>query len=180
MDLYAELEADFIAVRLCIFSFMLHACRLLLHVDSPKSVETSALKPTLSLLQTQVAPTALAQSTTTEYARCVHLLGQRTVRLVIAAIWLSTSAMAILEPCLPVWLMENLHPKRWQVGTVFVPDSVGYFLGTNFFAARALRLGQLRVAVVCLLAVGVSCFAVRSGFSRWFHYNLYTYLYIYT
>lgn len=84
------------------------------------------------------------------------------MRLVIAAIWLSTSAMAILEPCLPVWLMENLHPRRWQVGTVFVPDSVGYFVGTNFFAAAALRAGQLRVAVACLAVVGASCFAVSA------------------
>lgn len=87
--------------------------------------------------------------------------------MVIAAIWLSTSAMAILEPCLPVWLMENLHPKRWQIGTVFVPDSVGYFLGTNFFAAHSLRFGQLRVAVGCLLMVGVSCFAVGSVDLYW-------------
>lgn len=96
----------------------------------------------------------------TEYARCLQLLDNRTVRLVIVAIWLSTSAMAILEPCLPIWLMANLHPKRWQVGTVFVPDSVGYFVGTNFFGAAALRAGQLRIAVGCLLMVGISCFVV--------------------
>lgn len=72
--------------------------------------------------------------------------------------------MATLEPCLPIWLMENLHPQRWQVGTVFVPDSVGYFVGTNFCAAAALRCGQLRVAVACLLLVGCSCFVVSGVF----------------
>lgn len=30
---------------------------------------------------------------------------------IAGAILISTSAMAILEPCLPIWLMETLHPK---------------------------------------------------------------------
>ena len=127
---------------------------------------------------------------------------------IIIAILISTSAMAILEPCLPIWLMKNLHPKviefylsqkllllkrcetqcdtflkilyyhkcynssitafyfqKWQIGTVFIPDSVGYFIGTNFFASIAFKLGQMKLAVLSLLVVGLSCFFV-SIFSR--------------
>lgn len=98
-----------------------------------------------------------------KYSQCIYLLNQRTMCLVLTAIWVSTSAMAILEPCLPIWLMDNLHPKRWQMGTVFIPDSVGYFVGTSFFAPTALKVGQLRVAVCALVIVGVSCLVVSAS-----------------
>lgn len=51
-----------------------------------------------------------------------------------AAICVCTSSMAILEPCVPMWLMATLDPppSRWQLGAVFIPDSVGYFLGSHF------------------------------------------------
>ena len=52
----------------------------------------------------------------------------------------STTAMAMLEPCLPIWLMSTIRPEKWQLGTVFLPDSVGYLLGTNFFAVPALEV----------------------------------------
>lgn len=51
-----------------------------------------------------------------------------------AAICICTSSMAILEPCVPMWLMASIDPppSRWQLGAVFIPDSVGYFLGSHF------------------------------------------------
>lgn len=93
------------------------------------------------------------------------LLSDRTITLIACSIWISTSAMAILEPCLPLWLIQNLHPKKWQIGTVFVPDSLGYFLGTNFCGAFAYRHGQIKVAVCSLLVVGCSCLLIPNASS---------------
>lgn len=116
---------------------------------------------------------------------------------IAGAIFVSTTAMAILEPCLPIWLMANLNPEvhsfaqsifleansisysspfmtiillrffsihfqKWQIGTVFIPDSIGYFISTNFFAIIAHRFGQVRTAVISLAIVGVSCLLVSS------------------
>lgn len=79
---------------------------------------------------------------------------------IVIAIWMSTSTMAMLEPCLPIWLMEHLHPKKWQLGTVFIPDSLGYFIGTNFFGAIAYNIGQIKVSCISLVIVGLSCLLV--------------------
>lgn len=65
--------------------------------------------------------------------------------------------MAILEPLLPIWLISHLHPKKWQLGTVFIPDSAGYFIGTNFFGAFAFRVGQVKMSVLAIMVVGISC-----------------------
>ncbi|XP_052868053.1 synaptic vesicular amine transporter-like [Anopheles cruzii] len=91
------------------------------------------------------------------------LLTHRLVLVVVGAIWISTSAMAILEPCLPIWMITHLHPKKWQLGTVFIPDSIGYWVGTNFFGTVAYRFGQIRVSIGALVLVGVSCLLLPSA-----------------
>jgi MFS transporter, DHA1 family, solute carrier family 18 (vesicular amine transporter), member 1/2 len=73
---------------------------------------------------------------------------------------MSTSAMAILEPLLPIWLISHLHPKKWQLGTVFIPDSAGYFIGTNFFGAFAFKVGQVKMSTLAIMVVGISCFVI--------------------
>lgn len=88
------------------------------------------------------------------------LLTDHLVFVITSAILISTSSMAILEPCLPIWLITNLHPKRWQLGTVFIPDSIGYLIGTNCFGSFAYRVGQIRVSVCALIVVGISCILV--------------------
>uniref|UniRef100_A0A182PKS5 Major facilitator superfamily (MFS) profile domain-containing protein n=1 Tax=Anopheles epiroticus TaxID=199890 RepID=A0A182PKS5_9DIPT len=98
-------------------------------------------------------------STTTGERRATWwpLLTSPLILVVVGGVWISTSAMAILEPCLPIWMISQLHPKKWQLGTVFIPDSIGYWLGTNFFGSVAYRFGQIRVSIVALLLVGSSC-----------------------
>lgn len=59
---------------------------------------------------------------------------------------LTTSVMAALEPCLPLWLERKFHPARWQTGVVFVPDSVGYLLAASG-GGLARRIGAERVAL---------------------------------
>ncbi|KAJ6637229.1 Synaptic vesicular amine transporter, partial [Pseudolycoriella hygida] len=98
-----------------------------------------------------------------EGSKCCVLLTDGMILKIATAILISTSAMAILEPCLPIWLMENLHPKKWQIGTVFIPDSIGYFIGTNFFATIAYKIGQIKVSITSLVLVGLSCFLIPNA-----------------
>lgn len=88
------------------------------------------------------------------------ILSDFEIILISLAIYISTSVMAILEPCLPLWLLSNLHPEKWQLGTVFIPDSLGYLIGTNGFGKLAYEMGQIRVAVVALIVIGCSCVIV--------------------
>ncbi|XP_037076180.1 synaptic vesicular amine transporter-like, partial [Pollicipes pollicipes] len=71
-----------------------------------------------------------------------RLLADRRINIVAGAVGLSTSVMAILEPTLPVWLINTIHPQKWQLGSVFIPDSLGYLIGTHVFGLVALRLGR--------------------------------------
>jgi len=44
---------------------------------------------------------------------------------------------------------------------VFVPDSMGYFIGTNFFGQLALRVGRWKMSIVSMGAIGLACLMVR-------------------
>lgn len=75
--------------------------------------------------------------------------------LAAAAICICTSSMAILEPCVPLWLLATIDPppSRWELGAVFIPDSVGYFLGSHL--AGLLRVKPWRKALSALLLTGI-------------------------
>lgn len=111
----------------------------------------------LLTMDLSVQPEVLAFEQSTKWRA---LLECKMILAIVIAIWLSTSTMAILEPCLPIWLIQYLHPNKWQLGTVFIPDSVGYFVGTNFFGSVAFRYGQLKVSCLSLLLVGLASILV--------------------
>ncbi|XP_017752785.1 PREDICTED: chromaffin granule amine transporter [Eufriesea mexicana] len=92
-----------------------------------------------------------------------HLLTDPYILIIFGAIWCSTTPMAILEPCLPIWLRTHIKPKKWQLGTVFIPDSVGYLVGTNFFSMIAYRYGRSKIAVLAMLLVGISAILIPSA-----------------
>ncbi|KAH8281156.1 hypothetical protein KR054_012514 [Drosophila jambulina] len=91
------------------------------------------------------------------------LLECKMILAIVLAIWFSTSTMAMLEPCLPIWLIQYLKPNKWQLGTVFIPDSVGYFVGTNFFGSIAYKYGQVKVSCISLLLVGIASILIPSA-----------------
>jgi len=39
-----------------------------------------------------------------------QLLSNPRVLVVTGSVWFSTTAMALLEPCLPIWLMDTIKP----------------------------------------------------------------------
>lgn len=57
---------------------------------------------------------------------------------------------------------ELIRPDR-HAGLVFIPDSIGYYVGTNYFAKPAFKYGRLRLAKLALLLVGCCAFLVSTG-----------------
>ncbi|XP_057653742.1 synaptic vesicular amine transporter-like [Diorhabda carinulata] len=91
---------------------------------------------------------------------CIDLLKDHKTIIVVSTICVSTSTMAILEPCVPMWLMARLDPlpTKWQLGAVFIPDSVGYFIGSHF--AGFLPVAPWRTAIIAMVIIGLSCYVL--------------------
>ncbi|KAG9465917.1 hypothetical protein GDO78_017530 [Eleutherodactylus coqui] len=64
--------------------------------------------------------------------------------IIIAAgsICFANMAIAMMEPALPIWMMETMCSRKWQLGVAFLPASISYLIGTNIFGPLAHRMGR--------------------------------------
>ncbi|XP_055018879.1 synaptic vesicular amine transporter [Boleophthalmus pectinirostris] len=58
------------------------------------------------------------------------------------AICFGNMGIAMLEPTLPIWMMETMCAAKWQLGVAFLPASISYLIGTNIFGTLAHRLNR--------------------------------------
>ncbi|CAH0555458.1 unnamed protein product [Brassicogethes aeneus] len=94
------------------------------------------------------------------YSQWLNLIRDKQTLIIAAAICICTSSMAILEPCVPIWLLGHLNPppSKWQLGAVFIPDSIGYFIGSHF--AGLLPVAPWRTTLSAMVLTGLSCCAL--------------------
>uniref|UniRef100_A0A673KY18 Synaptic vesicular amine transporter-like n=1 Tax=Sinocyclocheilus rhinocerous TaxID=307959 RepID=A0A673KY18_9TELE len=76
------------------------------------------------------------------------------------SICFANMAIAMLEPALPIWMMETMCPRKWQLGVVFLPASISYLIGTNIFAVLAHKMGRWLCSLIGMLLVGLSILCV--------------------
>ncbi|XP_030639323.1 chromaffin granule amine transporter [Chanos chanos] len=68
--------------------------------------------------------------------------------------------VAILEPTLPIWMMQTMCPPKWQLGMAFLPASVSYLIGTNLFGVLANKMGRWLCSMIGMFIVGISLICV--------------------
>ncbi|XP_050676136.1 synaptic vesicular amine transporter-like [Leptidea sinapis] len=89
----------------------------------------------------------------------------RAVAAGAGAVLLTTAVPAALEPCLPLWSLHRFNTQRWEMGTIFLPDSLGYFLVTSGFplVKCPAALSVEWVALAGTVAVGVGAALLPSA-----------------
>ncbi|KAJ7993787.1 hypothetical protein DPEC_G00258340 [Dallia pectoralis] len=68
--------------------------------------------------------------------------------------------VAILEPTLPIWMMQTMCSPKWQLGMAFLPASISYLIGTNLFGMLANKMGRWLCSMIGMFIVGVSLLCV--------------------
>ncbi|XP_059194233.1 chromaffin granule amine transporter isoform X1 [Centropristis striata] len=68
--------------------------------------------------------------------------------------------VAILEPTLPIWMMQTMCSPKWQLGMAFLPASISYLIGTNLFGILANKMGRWLCSMLGMFIVGVSLLCV--------------------
>ncbi|XP_072537244.1 chromaffin granule amine transporter [Salminus brasiliensis] len=68
--------------------------------------------------------------------------------------------VAILEPTLPIWMMQTMCSQKWQLGVAFLPASVSYLIGTNLFGLLANKMGRWLCSMIGMVIVGISLICV--------------------
>uniref|UniRef100_A0A8C6KET7 Solute carrier family 18 member A2 n=1 Tax=Nothobranchius furzeri TaxID=105023 RepID=A0A8C6KET7_NOTFU len=76
------------------------------------------------------------------------------------AICFGNMAIAMMEPTLPIWMMETMCARKWQLGVAFLPASISYLIGTNIFGTLAHKMGRWLCALIGMVVVGFSVLCV--------------------
>ncbi|XP_071401380.1 synaptic vesicular amine transporter [Centroberyx affinis] len=82
------------------------------------------------------------------------------ILIAAGAICFGNMAIAMMEPTLPIWMMETMCARKWQLGVAFLPASISYLIGTNIFGTLAHKMGRWLCALIGMFVVGVSVICV--------------------
>merc|ERR1719495_2077880 len=67
------------------------------------------------------------------------LISDPYILVAAGAITFANMGIAMLEPSLPIFMMDQMNAEKWQLGAAFLPASVSYLIGTNLFGPLGHR-----------------------------------------
>merc|ERR1712117_533314 len=76
------------------------------------------------------------------------------------AITFANMGIAMLEPSLPLHMMEKMGSEKWELGAAFLPASISYLIGTNLFGPMGHKMGRWKASLVGLAIIGVALILV--------------------
>ncbi|XP_055000698.1 chromaffin granule amine transporter isoform X1 [Sorex araneus] len=88
------------------------------------------------------------------------LLKDPYILVVAGSLCFANMGVAMLEPTLPIWMMQTMCSPEWQLGLAFLPASVSYLIGTNLFGVLANKMGRWLSALIGMIVVGISLLCV--------------------
>ncbi|TEA41703.1 hypothetical protein DBR06_SOUSAS1510106 [Sousa chinensis] len=90
------------------------------------------------------------------------LLKDPYILIAAGSICFANMGIAMLEPALPIWMMETMCSHKWQLGVAFLPASISYLIGTNIFGILAHKMGRWLCALLGMIIVGFSILCRRA------------------
>nr|XP_010994679.1 chromaffin granule amine transporter [Camelus dromedarius] len=88
------------------------------------------------------------------------LLRDPYILVAAGSLCFANMGVAMLEPTLPIWMLQTMCAPEWQLGLAFLPASVSYLIGTNLFGVLANRMGRWLCALIGMVVVGTSLLCV--------------------
>ena len=77
----------------------------------------------------------------------------------------------MLEPSLPIFMMDRMNAEKWQLGAAFLPASISYLIGTNMFGPLGHRVGRWLASLIGLYVIGFALILVRYNQVYFSHVN---------
>jgi len=77
------------------------------------------------------------------------------------AITFANMGIAMMEPSLPIWMINTMNSENWQLGAAFLPASISYLIGTNLFGRISHKIGRWLCSMIGLIVIGISLICVN-------------------
>uniref|UniRef100_A0A673T497 Solute carrier family 18 member A1 n=1 Tax=Suricata suricatta TaxID=37032 RepID=A0A673T497_SURSU len=90
----------------------------------------------------------------------LFLLKDPYILVAAGSLCFANMGVAILEPTLPIWMMQTMCSPEWQLGLAFLLASVSYLIGTNLFAVLANKMGRWLCSLIGMMVIGTSLLCV--------------------
>ena len=100
-----------------------------------------------------------------EGASLLTLIKDPYILVAAAAITFANAGIAILEPALPLWMMDTMNASNWEQGAAFLPASISYLIGTNIYGPLGHRMGCWLASLIAIVVIGISLLCVRDASS---------------
>ncbi|KAM5171845.1 LOW QUALITY PROTEIN: chromaffin granule amine transporter-like [Mantella aurantiaca] len=88
------------------------------------------------------------------------LLRDPYILVAAGSLCIANMAIGVMEPTLPIWMMETMCSPSWQLGLAFLPASISYLLCTNLFGTLSHKMGRWLCTLVGMVVAGVSLICV--------------------
>jgi DHA1 family solute carrier family 18 vesicular amine transporter 1/2 len=88
------------------------------------------------------------------------LISDPYILIASGAITFANMGIAMLEPSLPIFMMDRMNAEKWQLGAAFLPASISYLIGTNLFGPLGHRVGRWLASLVGLYVIGFALILV--------------------
>lgn len=89
-----------------------------------------------------------------EGASLLTLIRDPYIVVAAGAITFANLGIAILEPSLPLWMMDTMQSSNWEQGVAFLPASISYLIGTNIFGPLGHLMGRWLASLCGLVIIG--------------------------
>ncbi|XP_018561449.1 synaptic vesicular amine transporter isoform X1 [Anoplophora glabripennis] len=83
------------------------------------------------------------------------LVSDPYIIIAAGAITFANMGIAMLEPSLPIWMIDTMGADKWKQGVTFLPASISYLIGTNLFGPLGHKMGRWLAALLGLIVIGV-------------------------
>ncbi|XP_063612374.1 synaptic vesicular amine transporter-like isoform X2 [Penaeus indicus] len=81
------------------------------------------------------------------------------------AITFANMGIGMLEPSLPLWMMDTMAAPEWQIGAAFIPASISYLIGTNLFGPLGHLMGRWLASFIGLIIIGICLMSIPNATS---------------
>ncbi|OCT86522.1 hypothetical protein XELAEV_18020207mg [Xenopus laevis] len=102
------------------------------------------------LRPTKLSPTAIPP---TPYK---NLLLDPYIMVTAVGLCIANLTFGMLEPTIPIRMMEIMCAPRYQLGLAFLPSVITYFIGLNVFGGLAQKIGRWLCIMLGLIIIGIS------------------------
>ncbi|XP_072048179.1 synaptic vesicular amine transporter-like [Amphiura filiformis] len=94
----------------------------------------------------------------------IKLITDPQILVAAGALTVASMLMGLLEPSLPVWMEQNMNPRKWHLGAVFLPSGVAYIISSTIMGYLGFKLGRWSCCMISMVGMGI--FICLVPFSR--------------